>query len=110
LTFVGLIGKGEEWLFANGFWPDFAQENGESLGLGMWFQSMLRDRWLGTAGTAVALQLIRRDIKAAAATLLAQTVAYWPCVLLLILRSDWYVHRRVEPLVVHVPASAIYPS
>ena len=92
------------------FWPRFVHQYGTSLGLGVWSRIAVRNRWLSTAGTAVALQLLRRDYWCAASTFLALPVACWPCLPAFIARSYRYEKRKIKSVAAHVPVSAIYPG
>ena len=92
------------------FFSEFARGSGNRLGLSMWSRWLVRNRWLGTAGSAVALQLLRRDYMSAAATFLALPAAYWPLISVFVLRSYSYESQKVKSIVSHVPLDAIYPG
>jgi glycosyltransferase involved in cell wall biosynthesis len=92
------------------FWAEFVQKNGHRLGLMTWSQLLVRNRWLGTAGTAVALQLLRRDYSGAAATFLSLPIAYWPLMPAFIARSYRYESQKVKSVVSHVPLNILYPG
>jgi hypothetical protein len=92
------------------YWSQFARRYGTSLGLGVWSRIALRNRWLSTAGTAVALQLLRRDYSRAASTFLALPIACWPCLPAFIARSYRYEKRKIQSVAAHVPVSVIYPG
>jgi hypothetical protein len=92
------------------FWSKFVQRNGERLGLMMWARLLVRNRWLGTAGTAVALQLLRRDYRGAAATFFALPAAYWPLIPAFIVRSYRYESKKVRWVASHVPMNVLYPG
>jgi glycosyltransferase involved in cell wall biosynthesis len=92
------------------FWPEFVQRNGERLGLMMWSRLLVRNRWLGTAGTAVALQLLRRDYRGAALTFFALPVAYWLLIPAFIVRSYRYESKKIKSVAFHVPMNVLYPG
>jgi hypothetical protein len=92
------------------FWSVFVQRNGDRLGLMPWSRLLVRNRWLGTAGSTVALQLLRRDYKSAAMAFLALPVVYWPLILAFIVRSYRYERQKIRPIVSHVPLNVLYPG
>jgi glycosyltransferase involved in cell wall biosynthesis len=92
------------------FWSEFVQKNGHRLDLMKWSQLLVRNRWLGTAGTAVALQLLRRDYSGAAATFFALPAAYWPLIPAFIVRSYHHEKQKVKSVVSHVPMNLLYPG
>ena len=92
------------------FWSQFARQYGTTLGLGVWSRFALRNRWMGAAGTAIALQLLRRNFSAALKTFFALPIACWPWLPAFIVRSYRFQRRKIESLAAHVPMSAIYPG
>ena len=92
------------------FWPQFARKYGTTLGLGVWSRFTLRNRWLGAAGSTIALQVLRRNFSAALKTFLALPIACWPWLLAFVVRSYRYERRKIESLAAHVPMNAIYPG
>jgi glycosyltransferase involved in cell wall biosynthesis len=92
------------------FWSDFVRTNGNRLGLTMWARWLVRNRWLGTAGSAVALQLLRRDYSCAAATFFALPAPYWPLMLAFIVRSYRYESQKISSMDSRVPVNAMFPG
>jgi glycosyltransferase involved in cell wall biosynthesis len=91
------------------FWPEFVREYGDALGLGSVKRLMARSRGLGSAGAAVAVQMLRKDFATAAAVFVRMPVIWWPILPVFVLRSYRYEKRKIAPLLAHVPADAIYP-
>ena len=92
------------------FWPEFVKEYGNALGLGRVQRLMARSRGLGSAGAAVAVQMLRKDFAAAAATFVRMPATWWPILPVFIVRSYRSERRKLAPIVPHVPVSAIYPE
>ena len=92
------------------FWPQFVQQHGTNLGLGAWSRFLLRNRWLGTAGAAVALKLLCGDSAGATKTFFAMPPTCWPYLPVFIIRSYLFEQRKIESLAAHVPPSVIYPG
>jgi glycosyltransferase involved in cell wall biosynthesis len=92
------------------FWADFVLANGSKLRLTPWSRWLVRNRWLGVAGSVVALYLLRRDYKSAAATFFALPVAHWLVIPVFVARSYRYEARKIKSIVSHVPVNMVYPS
>jgi len=92
------------------FLPEFVRENGNRLGLTIWSRWSVRNRWLGTAGTAVAVELLRQDYGRAAMTFFALPIVYWPLIPVFIVRSYRYESQKVKSLASDVPMNVLYPG
>jgi hypothetical protein len=92
------------------FWSEFVLKNGDKLDLTMCSRLLVRNRWLGTAGAAVALQLLRRDYRGAARIFFALPAAYWSLIPVFIVRSYRYESKKVKWVASHVPTSLLYPG
>lgn len=92
------------------FLPEFVRGNGNRLGLTIWSRWLVRNRWLGTAGTAVAVELLRQDYGRAAMTFFALPIAYWPLIPVFIVRSYRYESQKVKSLASDVPMNVLYPG
>jgi glycosyltransferase involved in cell wall biosynthesis len=92
------------------FWREFVGKYGDTLGLGRWSRLLLRSRWLGWAGLAVAVPILRGDLPKAAAVFVRTPIAGWPLLPAFVVRSYRYEKRRIATLVGHVPVSEIYPA
>jgi glycosyltransferase involved in cell wall biosynthesis len=92
------------------FWPEFVREYGNALGLGSVKRLMARSRGLGSAGAAIAVQMLRKDFATAAGIFVRMPVTWWPILPVFVLRSYRNEKRKIAPLRNHVPVSAIYPE
>jgi glycosyltransferase involved in cell wall biosynthesis len=92
------------------FWHEFVRKYGDTLGLGLWSRFLLRSRWLGWAGLAVAVPILRGDLPNAAAVFVRTPIAGWPLLPAFVARSYRYEKRRIATLIGHVPVSEIYPT
>lgn len=92
------------------FCPEFVREYGDALGLGKVRRLLVRSRGLGSAGATVAVQMLRKDFAAAAATFVRMPVTWWPILPVFIVRSYRSERRKLRPILPHVPISAIYPG
>jgi glycosyltransferase involved in cell wall biosynthesis len=91
------------------FWPEFVRDCGDSLRLDRWERLMAKLRPLGTAGSAVAIEVLCGNPKGAVTTFAKTPLAWWPALPAFILRSYRSEKRKVASLLGRVPVREIYP-
>jgi len=91
------------------FWNGFADEFGGRLGLSRRAVARTRLRGAAMAGTAAAIQLIKRRPGAAVRELGGSPSLWWPLLPVLTLRGYVKERARIHDLRAHVPVELIYP-
>jgi glycosyltransferase involved in cell wall biosynthesis len=91
------------------FWHEFVREYGDALGLGRVKRLKVRCRGLGSAGAAVAVQMLRRDFATAVEIFVRMPVAWWPILPVFVLRSYRKERQKVAPLLPNVSLDRVYP-
>jgi hypothetical protein len=92
------------------FYPEFLVEFGAELDLSTKDSLRTRFRWAGMAGTTVAVELMKRNVKAAARVCADLPLECWPVLPMLVARSWWMERGKLSALAGRVPVSLIYPD
>jgi hypothetical protein len=95
---------------ARTFYPEFLAEFGAELGLSAKETLRTRFRWAAMAGTTVAVELMKRNVRAAAGVCADLPVRCWPVLPMLVARSWWIERAKLSALAGRVPVSLIYPD
>lgn len=91
------------------FWNAFVDEFGGTLGLSRPAALRARLRGAANAGSAAAVQLLRRRPRAALDALRGSPVRWWPLLPVLTARAYAAERSRIRELRTHVPVDLIYP-
>lgn len=91
------------------FWNGFIDEFGGALGLSRRTMARTRLRGAAMAGTAAAIQLLKRRPGAAIRELSGSPTAWWPLLPVLTARGYLRERARIHDLRAHVPVDLIYP-
>lgn len=92
------------------FWPEFLHSYGDILDLGKITDIKLRLKPLVIAGTAIAIELIKKRPLAAAHILRQLPLLWWPLLPFFITRTWRQESKKLWDLRQHVPLSMIYPD
>jgi glycosyltransferase involved in cell wall biosynthesis len=91
------------------FWREFVKEYGKELGLGMVGRQSARYRGLGSAGAAIAVQVLRKDYATAAKVFVRMPATWWPILPVFVVRSYRNEKRKISPMLANVSITSIYP-
>ncbi len=91
------------------FWPKYVKQYGDVLQLTDSDRFRARMKPLAAAGAIIAIQLMKRNLRAALNIMLRLPPLWWPPMPLLVLRSYRHEHEKVSALRDKVPMDAIYP-
>lgn len=92
------------------FWKEFVAENGNTLGLNLRTRARTRLKGLGTAGSTIALEILKGNFKNSFRLWLRLPVHWWPLVPLFTARSLRNEKTRFDTLSTQVPSSMLYPG
>jgi glycosyltransferase involved in cell wall biosynthesis len=91
------------------FWREFIRDCGNTLELDRRERLMAKLRPLGSAGAALAVEMMCGNARGAVAVFTKTPMAWWPILPAFILRSYRHEKRRIAALVDRVPLHEIYP-
>ena len=91
-------------------WREFVRVYGDALGLGRVDRLVIRCRGLGSAGAAVAVQMLRKDFATAAKVFVRMPASWWLVLPVFVLRSYRNEKRKIALLLANVPVDRIYPN
>jgi glycosyltransferase involved in cell wall biosynthesis len=92
------------------FWKEFLAENGNTLGLSWRTRARTRLKGLGTAGSNIALEILKGNFKSSFRLWFKLPVYWWPLVPLFTARSLRNEKKKFATLSTQVPSSMLYPG
>jgi glycosyltransferase involved in cell wall biosynthesis len=91
------------------FWPEFVRDSGEALGLNPLEKVMARLRPLGTAGSTLAVEVLRGNTSGAVGAFSKTPISWWPVLPVFVIRSYRREKRKITALSQHVSVRELYP-
>jgi glycosyltransferase involved in cell wall biosynthesis len=91
------------------YWREFVRSSGKVLGLSPVEKLMARLRPLATAGSVVAIEVIRGDTTGAISSFVQTPPSWWIVLPPFVIRSYYQEKRKITKLIQHVPTCELYP-